>query len=67
MKSFIIFASGDIIQTIASGSNKKIGLFLTNNRLKKMWERLMNRTIKPRDLESTYQDVAILDVREECG
>jgi hypothetical protein len=32
-----------------------------------MWERLMNRTIKPRDLESTYQDVAILDVREECG
>jgi len=36
MKLFIIFASGDIIQTIASEGNKKIRLFLTKNRLNGM-------------------------------
>jgi hypothetical protein len=34
-KLFIIFASGDIIQTIDSESNKKIGFFLKKNTSKK--------------------------------
>jgi hypothetical protein len=58
-KLFIIFASGDIIQTIASESNKKI----------RMKKRSMNRTIKRRDFRSmleSHQQITILDVRRKA-